>query len=114
MRRINGNCLSQEGFCVCSAGEVLADFLRTETRKESNLAGRWALSGRRDMACGTRKIGRIPAQCGESTDVKKPNREGLGFEYGGLGQNRTADTRIFNPLLYQLSYRAETAIVAQP
>ncbi len=99
---------------MCSAGEVLADFLRTETRKESNLAGRWALSGRRDMACGTRKIGRIPAQCGESTDVKKPNREGLGFEYGGLGQNRTADTRIFNPLLYQLSYRAETAIVAQP
>ena len=106
MRRINGNCLSQEGFCVCSAGEVLADFLRTETRKESNLAGRWALSGRRDMACGTRKIGRIPAQCGESTDVKKPNREGLGFESGGLGRNRTTDTRIFNPLLYQLSYRA--------
>lgn len=23
---------------------------------------------------------------------------------GGRGQNRTADTRIFNPLLYQLSY----------
>ena len=83
MRCINGNRLSRKGFCVCSAGEVLADFLRTETRKESNLAGRWALSGRRDMACGTRKIGRIPAQCGESTDVKKPNREGLGFEYGG-------------------------------
>ena len=90
-----------------AAGEVLADFLRTETRKESNLAGRWALSGRRDMACGTRKIGRIPAQCGESTDVKKPNREGLGFESGGLGRNRTIDTRIFNPLLYQLSYRAK-------
>ena len=32
--------------------------------------------------------------------------------FGGLGQNRTADTRIFNPLLYQLSYRAETNIVA--
>jgi hypothetical protein len=31
---------------------------------------------------------------------------------GGLGQNRTADTRIFNPLLYQLSYRAESDIVA--
>jgi hypothetical protein len=26
--------------------------------------------------------------------------------YGGLGQNRTADTRIFSPLLYQLSYQA--------
>ena len=58
------------------------------------------------MACGTRKVGGIPAQCGESTDVKKPNREGLGFESGGPGRNRTTDTRIFNPLLYQLSYQA--------
>ena len=36
----------------------------------------------------------------------------LRFPCGGLGQNRTADTRIFNPLLYQLSYRAESNIVA--
>jgi hypothetical protein len=28
------------------------------------------------------------------------------FGSGGLGRNRTIDTRIFNPLLYQLSYRA--------
>ena len=27
--------------------------------------------------------------------------------FGGQGRNRTADTRIFNPLLYQLSYLAE-------
>ena len=27
--------------------------------------------------------------------------------FGGLGRDRTADTRIFNPLLYQLSYRAK-------
>jgi len=26
--------------------------------------------------------------------------------FGGLDWNRTSDTRIFNPLLYQLSYRA--------
>ena len=26
---------------------------------------------------------------------------------GGQGRNRTADTRIFNPLLYQLSYLAD-------
>ncbi len=26
---------------------------------------------------------------------------------GGTGQNRTGDTRIFSPLLYQLSYRAK-------
>src|SRR5260370_40223880 len=25
---------------------------------------------------------------------------------GGLGRNRTTDTRVFNPLLYQLGYRA--------
>ena len=31
---------------------------------------------------------------------------------GGLDGDRTCDTRIFNPLLYQLSYRAETKIVA--
>ncbi len=26
--------------------------------------------------------------------------------HGGSGRNRTADTRIFSPLLYRLSYRA--------
>ena len=26
--------------------------------------------------------------------------------FGGQGRNRTTDTRIFNPLLYQLSYLA--------
>ena len=28
------------------------------------------------------------------------------YESSGQGQNRTADTRIFSPLLYQLSYLA--------
>ena len=27
-------------------------------------------------------------------------------QHGGQGQNRTADTRIFSPLLYRLSYLA--------
>ena len=27
---------------------------------------------------------------------------------GGLGRNRTTDTRIFNPLLYRLSYQAKS------
>ncbi len=40
-------------------------------------------------------------------DVKKTNLLEVGFyEFGGLGRNRTTDTRIFNPLLYRLSYRA--------
>jgi hypothetical protein len=41
-------------------------------------------------------------------EAKNPQEPGFhaGFEGGGLGRNRTTDTRIFNPLLYQLSYRA--------
>ena len=40
---------------------------------------------------------------------KKANRMGwllCKVNLGGLGRNRTTDTRIFNPLLYRLSYRA--------
>ena len=37
----------------------------------------------------------------------------LRFSSGGLGRNRTTDTRIFNPLLYQLSYQAKTKIIAR-
>ena len=36
----------------------------------------------------------------------------LGEFLGGSGRNRTTDTRIFNPLLYRLSYRAKSAIIA--
>ncbi len=39
-----------------------------------------------------------------------PSRIGEG---SGSGRNRTADTRIFNPLLYQLSYRAVTRVRAR-
>ena|GEM_PF-5631475 len=41
-------------------------------------------------------------------ETEKPQEscDFLGLNPGGLGRNRTTDTRIFNPLLYQLSYRA--------
>jgi hypothetical protein len=41
-------------------------------------------------------------------ETEKPQEscDFLGLNPGGLGRNRTIDTRIFNPLLYQLSYRA--------
>jgi hypothetical protein len=45
----------------------------------------------------------------KSTFVEKPQKPqwSLGLiVIGGLGRNRTTDTRIFNPLLYRLSYRA--------
>jgi hypothetical protein len=37
--------------------------------------------------------------------------DSLGPLFGGLGRNRTTDTRIFSPLLYQLSYQAEPRII---
>src|SRR5437867_813675 len=37
---------------------------------------------------------------------RPPRSNGVGTA-SGQGQNRTADTRIFSPLLYQLSYLAE-------
>ncbi len=41
-------------------------------------------------------------------DGKNKNaRTGRAFLFGGLGRNRTTDTRIFSPLLYRLSYQAE-------
>ena len=43
-----------------------------------------------------------------ATGKRKPlyNKSDTAVKYGGLDWNRTSDTRIFNPLLYQLSYRA--------
>ena len=38
---------------------------------------------------------------------KSPNQVWGFFEYGGETQDRTGDTRIFNPLLYLLSYHAD-------
>ena len=40
--------------------------------------------------------------------IEKPIKDDGLFVFGGLGRNRTIDTRIFNPLLYQLSYRAKS------
>ena len=42
------------------------------------------------------------------TDKRKPlyYKSDTAVKFGGLDWNRTSDTRIFNPLLYQLSYRA--------
>src|SRR6218665_999385 len=44
--------------------------------------------------------------CG-SRKRKRPTENGWALNSGGLGRNRTTDTRIFSPLLYRLSYRAK-------
>lgn len=54
-------------------------------------------------------LGREAVASCQMPDAKTPQnpKRALGrLEFGGLGRNRTTDTRIFNPLLYQLSYRA--------
>jgi hypothetical protein len=38
--------------------------------------------------------------------------QGFDISVGGRGRNRTADTGIFNPLLYQLSYPAMLSAAA--
>jgi hypothetical protein len=44
-----------------------------------------------------------------AAQAERRQRAGIGREwdaFSGQGRNRTGDTRIFNPLLYQLSYLA--------
>src|SRR2546426_5261397 len=41
------------------------------------------------------------------SDLRSSGRLSVAAAANGQGQNRTADTRIFSPLLYQLSYLAE-------
>ena len=42
--------------------------------------------------------GKIGMKKAETIDIQR-------FPLRGVGRNRTGDTRIFSPLLYQLSYR---------
>jgi hypothetical protein len=53
----------------------------------------------------TKDGGSGPDTC-KTTKKPQESYDLLGLHSGGLGRNRTTDTRIFNPLLYQLSYRA--------
>ena len=55
----------------------------------------------------------FPNKAGDENRTRDNSLEGCGFTtklhpQDGAGQNRTADTWSFNPLLYQLSYRAIT------
>ncbi len=45
-------------------------------------------------------------RCGTAAENGRQKNNRLKAVFGGQRRNRTADTRIFNPLLYQLSYLA--------
>jgi hypothetical protein len=49
------------------------------------------------------QIGTAPRVAWGEARNEKANRERLALNSGGQSRNRTTDTRIFSPLLYQLS-----------
>lgn len=76
--------------------------MRTEGKRESNrlpfdpsLTHPWHTQNGREprVSCGKQKW-------------KRPTENSWALNFGGQGRNRTVDTRIFSPLLYQLSYLA--------
>jgi hypothetical protein len=66
---------------------------------------RWALLCVREYARRGAKPQLRDQRLVSSNDSAKDHRSLVLTKYG-QGQNRTADTRIFSPLLYQLSYLA--------
>ncbi len=85
--------------CVCHGERVGGDFERTEGKRESNRllygpdpAYPWHTQNGREprVVCGKQKW-------------KRPTENSWALNTGGQSRNRTTDTRIFNPLLYQLS-----------
>ena len=92
-----------------------ADFFRSACRSLSKYEG----------VCGGCVIQQAPQRVasrgsvGRACMTLKPQRKTpqplakLWGVSGGLDWNRTSDTRIFNPLLYQLSYRACAKIISE-
>lgn len=72
--------------------------------------GNWPLVGKRQKneLMSSRVRGWPAARLCFDGRMQKSPAVKLGFfdNSGGLGRNRTTDTRIFNPLLYRLSYQA--------
>ena len=72
--------------------------------------GSWYVRAR-SAGCGAVR-GRAKASCCTASRPRKKHLMlvalGASFHcfFGGPGRNRTTDTRIFNPLLYRLSYQA--------
>ena len=87
---------------VQNGGEV-GDFCqRTESKKEAN----WPPLAPLLTTPERTQHGPLPCVFWGKHNRKRPTEKGWALNGGGLGRNRTIDTRIFNPLLYQLSYRA--------
>ena len=100
-------CLAKEGNCGEGHPDVARPLKRALRRRLCHLK--------------VRAVGEVPPLAAERA-AKSVEREEVGISQkkgraslqalsinGGRGRNRTADTGIFNPLLYQLSYPAGMA-----
>ena len=91
-----------------------ADFFPSACRSLSEM---WTACGGCDIQQAPQRtasggsVGRVCIPLNPQRKTPQPLAKLWGVS-GGLGRNRTIDTRIFNPLLYQLSYRAGREIVA--
>jgi hypothetical protein len=70
-----------------------------ETRTKNPAAGPLRFGAFGESYCVTPSMRWMHPDAAETGD-----RNDDGLKFGAQGQNRTADTRIFSPLLYQLSY----------
>ena len=87
---------------VQNGGEV-GDFCqRTESKRGAN----WPPLAPLLTAPERTQNGPLPCVFRGKQKRKRPTEKGWALNGGGLGRNRTTDTRIFSPLLYRLSYQA--------
>ncbi len=91
---------------TCACAKKLARISR-ERRAEESRTGRLQNGG--SPRRGARRTARSPAWLRVMSKAKRPTGDDWAWTVGGQGRNRTADTRIFSPLLYQLSYLASLA-----
>ena len=84
---------------MCHGEEGGAGFERREGRTGANWAGD-AAHARNGWHT---QNGPEPRMVGGIRKRKRPTENGWALNNGGQSRNRTTDTRIFNPLLYQLS-----------
>jgi hypothetical protein len=105
-RRTKGFSGKRGGFSLATRKTMLHCSKATKRRsvkKGARPLGRWALDPAGSTAGMTEK--RQGGRPGSGVDRNIPSKE----RSGAWGRNRTSDTRIFNPLLYQLSYPGASA-----
>jgi hypothetical protein len=101
-----------KGFLRAPALRGLPLFLRRERRKESNWRKKCLKIGHSAATVAHAEMPQSPYG-GAFPQNEKADLGKVGFVFGGPGRNRTTDTRIFNPLLYRLSYQAKPKSIAK-